>query len=288
MKNVTSFMKNTNTSLLIDLLKKTHNAEWEATPSAQDSISWLSDLVQFLFPGNHLPKQSSYEGLLKKNQIDLENILLSYLDPKEFNIEKTVDDFYSSLGKIYTDLRLDAAKIHEFDPAATSVNEVIVSYPGFYAITVYRLANKLTQLNVPVLPRIISEFAHGKTGIDIHPNASIGVPFVIDHGTGIVIGATSIIGKNVCIYQGVTLGALHVSKIMAEFKRHPTVEDNVVIYARTTILGGNTIIGQGSIIGGSVFITKSIEPNSQVFNTHQLRITPITAAKAKEVKIYRN
>jgi len=170
--------------------------------------------------------------------------------------------------------------IHEYDPAATSVNEVIVSYPGFYAITVYRIAHQLAVLNIPILPRILSEYAHGKTGIDIHPNAIIGVPFVIDHGTGIVIGATSIIGNNVFIYQGVTLGALHVSKIMAEIKRHPTVEDNVVIYARTTIVGGNTIIGKNSIIGGSVFITKSIEPDSQVFNTHQLRISNINRANA--------
>jgi serine O-acetyltransferase len=266
-------MKNHSTQPLINLLRKTHQSEWEATPSAHDAIDWLNNLVQFLFPSNHLPKQSSYEGILKKNQIDLENILLSYLNPKKINIEAVVDSFYDSLETIYYNLRQDAAKTYEFDPAATSVNEVIVSYPGFYAIAVYRIANKLTQLNIPILPRIISEYAHGKTGVDIHPNATIGVPFMIDHGTGIVIGATSVIGKNVIIYQGVTLGALQVTKELFDTKRHPTVEDNVVIYARTTILGGNTVIGQNSLIGGSVFLTKSVEPNSQVFNTHQLRIT---------------
>ena len=266
-------MKNHHTQPLIDLLRKTHHAEWEATPSAQEAIGWLNDLVHFLFPSNHLPKQSSYEGILKKNQIDLENILLSYLDVREIDIEGVVEAFYVSLGGLYQDLRLDASKIYECDPAATSVNEVIVSYPGFYAITVYRIANRLTQLNISVLPRIISEYAHGKTGVDIHPNATIGVPFMIDHGTGIVIGATSIIGNNVSIYQGVTLGALQVAKELSDTKRHPTVEDNVVIYARTTILGGKTVIGENSIIGGSVFLTKSVEPNSQVFNTHQLRIT---------------
>ncbi|MET3125824.1 serine O-acetyltransferase [Arcicella rosea] len=266
-------MKNHHTQPLIDLLRKTHHAEWEATPSAQEAIGWLNDLVHFLFPSNHLPKQSSYEGILKKNQIDLENILLSYLDVREIDIEGVVEAFYVSLGELYQDLRLDASKIYECDPAATSVNEVIVSYPGFYAITVYRIANRLTQLNISVLPRIISEYAHGKTGVDIHPNATIGVPFMIDHGTGIVIGATSIIGNNVSIYQGVTLGALQVAKELSDTKRHPTVEDNVVIYARTTILGGKTVIGKNSIIGGSVFLTKSVEPNSQVFNTHQLRIT---------------
>jgi serine O-acetyltransferase len=262
-----------NTQSLIDLLRKIHLAEWEATPSSQDAINWLNDLVQFLFPSNHLPKQSSYEGILKKNQIDLENILLSYLDTKEMDIVSVVNSFYGSLETIYKNLRLDATKIHDYDPAATSVNEVIVSYPGFYAITVYRIANKLTKLNIPVLPRIISEYAHSKTGIDIHPSASIDVPFMIDHGTGIVIGETSVIGKNVSIYQGVTLGALQVAKELADVKRHPTVEDNVIIYARTTILGGNTVIGKNSVIGGSVFLTKSVEPNSNVFNMHKLRIT---------------
>jgi serine O-acetyltransferase len=269
----TSNTGHTDTRHLVELLRKTHRAEWEATPSSHDAISWLNDLVQFLFPSNHLPKNSSYEGILKKNQIDLENILLSYLDPKKINIEATVNSFYSSLETIYRNLRLDASKIYEYDPAATSVNEVIVSYPGFYAIAVYRIANYLSSLGIPVLPRILSESAHGKTGVDIHPEATIGVPFMIDHGTGIVIGATTVIGNNVSIYQGVTLGALQVAKELHNTKRHPTVEDNVIIYARTTILGGDTVIGKNSVIGGSVFLTKSIAPDSQVFNTHQLRIT---------------
>jgi serine O-acetyltransferase len=256
----------------IDLLRETHKAEWEATPSASEAIAWLSDLVQFLFPGNHLPKQTSYNGILKKNQIDLENLLLSYVDPKTINIEWVVEAFYQKLETIYKNLRLDAVKIYEFDPAASSVYEVIVSYPGFYAITVYRIAHELVKLDVPVLPRILSEFAHRNTGTDIHPGAEIGVPFMIDHSTGIVIGATTVIGNNVSIYQGVTLGALQVAKSLAETKRHPTVEDNVIIYARTTILGGKTVIGKNSVIGGSVFLTKSVEPGSQVFNTHQLRI----------------
>jgi serine O-acetyltransferase len=265
-------MKDGNNNNLIELLRKTHNAEWEATPSAHDAIAWLNDLVQFLFPSNHLPKQTSYNGILKKNQIDLENILLSYLDTKKINIESTVSSFYQQLETIYNNLRLDATKIYEFDPAASSVNEVIVSYPGFYAITVYRIAHELVKLKIPVLPRILSEFAHRNTGSDINPGAVIGVPFMIDHSTGIVIGATTVIGNNVSIYQGVTLGALQVAKELAEVKRHPTVEDNVIIYARTTILGGKTVIGRNSIIGGSVFLTKSVEPYSNVFNTHQLRI----------------
>jgi serine O-acetyltransferase len=256
----------------IELLRSTHKAEWEASPSAQDAINWLNELVQLLFPTNQLPRKTSYNGLLKKSQIELENILLSYLDPQKINIEEKVDSFYTSLETIYKNLRRDANKIYEFDPAATSINEVIVSYPGFYAITVYRIAHQLVQLDIPILPRILSEFAHRNTGTDIHPAAVIGVPFMIDHSTGIVIGGTSIIGNNVSIYQGVTLGALQVAKELAEVKRHPTVEDNVVIYARTTILGGKTTIGKNSVIGGSVFLTKSVAPYSQVFNTHQLRI----------------
>jgi len=198
--------------------------------------------------------------------------LLSYLDPGAVNIEQKVSAFYETLYLVYENLRQDAAGIYENDPAATTIHEVIVSYPGFYAIAVYRIANRISQLQIPILPRILSEHAHSKTGVDIHPNATIGVPFIIDHGTGILIGATSIIGKNVCIYQGVTLGASQVSKELSNIKRHPTVEDNVIIYARSTILGGYTTIGHNSIIGGSVFLTKSVAPYSNVFNTHQLRI----------------
>jgi serine O-acetyltransferase len=265
-------MKDPQINSFIELLFQTHKAEWEATPSNDQAIHWLNDLLEFLFPNNRLNKKIIYEGQLRKNQIELENVLLSYLDTDQINIGDAVDSFYTSLQTIYQDLRSDATRIHEKDPAAGSVHEVIVSYPGFYAIAVHRIAHQLSQLHIPILPRILSEHAHGKTGVDIHPNAQIGVPFCIDHGTGIVIGATSIIGKNVTIYQGVTLGASQVSKGLSATKRHPTVEDNVTIYARSTILGGKTVIGHDSTIGGSVFLTKSVEPHSNVFNTHQLRI----------------
>ncbi|MDN3584893.1 serine O-acetyltransferase [Mucilaginibacter flavus] len=265
-------MKDDKFDSFIQLLYETHKAEWEATPKIRQCVGWLSDLFEFLFPNNHANKLSIYGGHLKKNQIDLENILLSYLDPANINIEEAVVSFYDSLNEIYQDLRKDASMIYEKDPAATSIHEVIVSYPGFYAIAVYRIAHQLTRLAIPILPRILSEHAHGKTGVDIHPKATIDVPFCIDHGTGIVIGATSVIGKRVTIYQGVTLGAAQVSKDLSETKRHPTVEDNVVIYARSTILGGRTVIGHNSVVGGSVFLTKSVQPYSHVFNTHQLRI----------------
>lgn len=265
-------MKDQQVNKFIELLFETHKSEWEATPSNDQVIHWLNELLEFLFPNSRLNKKIIYEGQLRKNQIELENILLSYIDPDQFGINAAVNSFYGYLHQIYQDLRLDATSIYENDPAAGSVHEVIVSYPGFYAIAVHRISHQLSQLQVPILPRILSEHAHGKTGVDIHPDAKIGVPFCIDHGTGIVIGATSIIGKNVCIYQGVTLGASQVSKVLSNVKRHPTVEDNVTIYARSTILGGKTIIGHGSTIGGSVFLTKSVEPYSHVFNTHELRI----------------
>ena len=137
-------------------------------------------------------------------------------------------------------------------------------YPGFTAIAIYRIANAISRLDIPMIPRILTEHSHSKTGIDIHPKATIGVPFIIDHGTGIVIGETAIIGKNVSIYQGVTLGAMQVEKSMEEKKRHPTVEDNVVIYANATVLGGSTIIGNHSIVGGNTFVTKSVDPYSIV------------------------
>lgn len=158
------------------------------------------------------------------------------------------------------------------DPASKSEIEIILAYPGFFAIAIHRLANILFKLNTPILPRFFSEYAHSKTGIDIHPGATIGKNFYIDHGTGIVIGETTIIGDDVKIYQGVTLGAFYVSKNLADKKRHPTIENNVTIYAGATILGGTTVIGENSIIGGNVWITESIEDNSIVYQENKPQI----------------
>lgn len=176
-----------------------------------------------------------------------------------------VDAFYSELPKVYELLLKDAAAINSGDPAAIDTHEVIRTYPGFKAIAIYRLAHEFYKLDIPYLPRILTEDVHSKAGIDIHPGATIGEYFCIDHGTGIVIGETVVIGNHVKIYQGVTLGALSVDKKYAQTKRHPTIEDNVVIYAEATILGGETVIGHDSIIGGNVWITRSIEPNSTVY-----------------------
>ncbi len=180
--------------------------------------------------------------------------------------------FITSLPSLRSDLEADATLIAGNDPAAAGVDEVIMTYPGFYAIMVYRLAHRLKQLGVPMVPRMMTEYAHSLTGIDINPGAVIGSPFFIDHGTGIVIGETTVIGRGVKLYQGVTLGALSVSKSMTSMKRHPTIEDDVIIYAGSTILGGDTVIGRNSIIGGNVWLTHSVPPGSLVYQEHVVKV----------------
>jgi serine O-acetyltransferase len=165
-----------------------------------------------------------------------------------------------------------AVAFYKFDPAAVSVDEVVATYPGFQAIAYYRLAHELHQLGVPMIPRFFTEYVHGATGIDIHPAATVGRAFFIDHGTGVVIGATAVIGDNVKIYQGVTLGALQVDKSLANTKRHPTIEDGCVIYANSTILGGNTVVGHDSVIGGNTWLTQSVPPFSVVLHQPQIKV----------------
>ncbi len=178
-------------------------------------------------------------------------------------------EFIKRLPEIRRVLADDVRAAYLGDPASTSFDEIIFSYPGLFAITVYRMAHVIRELGVPVLPRIMTEYAHSKTGIDIHPGARIGRSFFIDHGTGVVIGATTEIGDRVRIYQGVTLGALSVPSDQVEelrrVKRHPTIEDDVIIYSGATILGGETVIGARSIIGGSVWLTQSVPPDTKVF-----------------------
>lgn len=178
-------------------------------------------------------------------------------------------DFLHSMPQLRVLLATDILAAHEGDPAAKSFDEIIFSYPGLYAITIYRIAHQLYHQEVPLIPRIMTEYAHSQTGIDIHPAAHIGESFFIDHGTGVVIGETTVIGKSVRLYQGVTLGALSLSREECENlrnqKRHPTIEDNVIIYANATVLGGKTIIGAHSVIGGNVWITDSVPPDTEVF-----------------------
>jgi len=172
--------------------------------------------------------------------------------------------FLNTLPVVRAALIDDAEAILTGDPAAKSHEEVVLAYPGFLATAVHRFSHELYQLGVPLFPRLLSEWSHRETGIDIHPGAKIGASFAIDHGSGVVIGETSIIGDRVRIYQGVTLGALAVSKRMANRKRHPTIGNDVIIYANATILGGNTLIGDGSLIGGNVWLTSSVPPRSVV------------------------
>jgi serine O-acetyltransferase len=186
------------------------------------------------------------------------------------DIGTTTRKFIATFPETKRTLLKDAGFILESDPAAKELAEVIAIYPGFFAIFCYRIAHSINNLEVPILPRMITEYAHKTTGIDIHPGAVIGCPFSIDHGTGIVIGETTIIGNNVKLYQGVTLGALSVDKSKASKKRHPTIEDNVILYSGCTILGGDTTVGRNSIIGGNVWLTESIAPFSVVYHKSEI------------------
>ncbi|MBR3342284.1 MAG: serine acetyltransferase [Clostridiales bacterium] len=197
-------------------------------------------------------------------------------------------EFFRKIPAIRENIETDLIATLDGDPAAANFDEVILSYPGLMAITVYRIAHELYLLNVPILPRLMTEYAHSETGIDIHPGATIGKYFFIDHGTGIVVGETSIIGNNVKIYQGVTIGALSTrgGQKLSGKKRHPTICDNVTIYANASILGGNTVIGENTVIGGNSFITSSVEPNSKVSmkNLEKENKTDGVHVKSEEIK----
>ena len=238
-----------------------------ASPSEVAAI--FTDLLGLLFPDfAHLSfsSEAEFENHVLKIRKELDRILSYDADNKERNgANKTVENFFQALPLIFEKINQDVAAMFEGDPAAKSKSEVIRTYPGFYAIAAYRVAHELHSQGVSGIPRVITEHAHSKTGIDIHPGARIGRHFCIDHGTGIVIGETAVIGNHVKIYQGVTLGALSVSKTDAERKRHPTLEDHVVVYAGATILGGETIIGHNSIVGGNVWLTRSIPPHSKIY-----------------------
>lgn len=205
-------------------------------------------------------------------RLDLEGLLLAVQDCCPGPAEAVADALGRQLPEISAALWDDARAIERADPAAESLDEVLVAYPGFLAIAVYRLAHALAGQGVRILPRLFSETAHRLTGIDIHPGAQIGRRFVMDHGTGIVIGATSVIGDDVTLYQGVTLGALQVDKSLAGAKRHPTLGDRVVVYSNATILGGSTVVGADSIVGGNVWLTESVLPGSVVTRKSEVRV----------------
>ena len=214
----------------------------------RNEIAELIDTLRdLLFPGYF--SNCHIEDLLEKARYLLNKYAAS-----------VYEEFLGKLTQIRASIATDVEAAFDGDPASVSREEIIISYPGLYAITVYRLAHELHILKVPMLPRIMTEHAHSITGIDIHPGAEIGDYFFIDHGTGIVIGETTVIGKHVKIYQGVTLGALSTrgGQSLRGKKRHPTVEDNVTIYSGASVFGGDTIIGKGAVLGSSVFVTKSV------------------------------
>lgn len=230
----------------------------------------IESLVSLMFPICDCPESMHIQdGLLKAAEALHANI--EKLHNRQAADEKT-EAFFQKFPSLQERLFNDAACYLQYDPAAKTLEEVIITYPGFYALCVYRIAHELHQLGLPLISRLFSEHAHSKVGIDIHPAAKIGKNCFMDHGTGIVIGETSEIGDNVKIYQGVTLGALYVEKKLSDVKRHPTVEDNVVIYANATILGGATVIGHDSTIGGGAWLTRSVIPYSLVTNSVDVKI----------------
>ncbi|MBK1441720.1 serine acetyltransferase [Parapedobacter sp. ISTM3] len=237
--------------------------------------AWALSLLDLLFPERQTHPDRTI-AQIREQFAQSERTLIAILNRtkacQDCNNGLVAQQFYSAIPELYRVMYSDASAIYEGDPAAVSEFEVIRTYPGFLAIALYRVAHTLMNLSVPLLPRILTEYAHSQTGIDIHPAAVIGEYFCIDHGTGVVIGETAVIGDKVKIYQGVTLGAMSVEKLLANTKRHPTIEDRVIIYAGATILGGDTVIGHDSIIGGNVWLTSSIPPYSTVYHQPTVKI----------------
>lgn len=265
---------------LIKELYQRHQ-ECHECPSPEMVSTWFNNLLGILFPDISKSTTESldefqihYNNMIK----ELEHIL-SLIPEKSLAKHKSTM-FFEELPRILELLEMDVDALFDGDPAAKSKKEVVKSYPGFLAIASHRIAHQLHLLEIPLIPRMISEFVHGNTGIDIHPGAIIGEYFCIDHGTGVVIGETTEIGNHVKIYQGVTLGALSVNKGDAKKKRHPTIEDHVIIYSGATILGGNTRIGNSSIIGGNVWLTNSIPAQSKIYyQPNDANGTPIFASQ---------
>jgi len=255
------------------------------SPDKDVIIDIIEKLRRIIFPGYFLDK--GYRFYNQKNNLSMLIEDVVYHLTKQVRLvfeskgqsreeaneaaQELCLQFFERLPEIRAYVQTDLQVAYDGDPAASDMAEIIYSYPGLFAITVFRLAHALFELGVPMIPRIMTEYAHGATGIDIHPGATIGKYFFIDHGTGIVIGETTVIGENVKIYQGVTLGALSTrgGQSLHGVKRHPTIEDNVTIYAGASILGGETVIGANSVISSNVFVTESVAPGTAVRNKKQ-------------------
>ncbi|MGC4232544.1 MAG: serine acetyltransferase [Niabella sp.] len=247
-----------------------NNAKIGNLPDKDLAHQFVDDIFGFLF----IPKTgvNQKESDLEKGLFALKSHLATLIYDVVGDGAKSqtqADTFFEALPQLYVSLQKDAEAFVANDPAALNISQVLQTYPGFYAITVYRISNQLRKQGIRVLPRIFAEYAHSKTGIDIHPYATIGANFFIDHGTGVVIGETSVIGNDVRMYQGVTIGALNSAKAKKQAKRHPTIEDNVVIYSGATILG-NITVGRDSIIGGNAWITFDVPAGSLVYNQSEV------------------
>ncbi|GAB3426697.1 serine O-acetyltransferase [Niabella aquatica] len=248
-----------------------NNAKLGNLPDKDLAHQFIDDVFRFLF----IPKTG-----VNQKESDLEKglyALKSHLATLIYDVvndgaksQVAADSFFEALPDVYVALQKDAAAFIANDPAALNISEVLQAYPGFYAIAVYRISNQLWKQGIRNLPRIFTEYAHSKTGVDIHPGATIGGNFFVDHGTGVVIGETTIIGNNVKVYQGVTIGALNSAKSKKNARRHPVIEDNVILYSGATIVGGETIIGRDSIIGGNAWVTFSVPENSLVYNKSEV------------------
>ncbi len=258
----------------------------------QDKVKEIiKELLMILFPGYYREKEFRTRNQQSKLSVLIEDVMYDlrkqievallfdpeYADSKKIvrkrMAQKICMEYFQRIPKVREYLNTDIEATFDGDPAADSKDEIILAYPGFLAITIYRLAHELHDLKVPLLPRMMTEYAHRHTGVDLHPGATIGKYFFIDHATGIVVGSTSVIGEHVKIYQGVTVGALSTKEGHAAHgvRRHPTIEDNVTLYSGASVLGGDTVIGEGSVIGGNCFITKSVAPHSTVtIKSHEI------------------
>ncbi|WPU95673.1 serine acetyltransferase [Mucilaginibacter sabulilitoris] len=244
------------------IFNKHHSGK--SVPDNSEITNWVNRMIALLFPeqkNTNFRCVQHVENEFTALQSDLQRMIKIVGNAQE-DEALIACIFFENLPVLYNLMKSDVKAIFDGDPAANSEFEVIRAYPGFFAISLYRVAHALNTLGVNLLPRIITEYAHSKTGIDIHPAATIGPYFHIDHGTGIVIGESCQIGQHVKLYQGVTLGALSVNKSMAHTKRHPTLEDHIIVYSGATILGGQTLIGHHSVIGGNIWLTTSVPPFS--------------------------
>jgi len=256
-----------------ETLARDRTAHGRIYPLKRDVAAFADALLGILFP------QLSDDALATPDDLAARLVLVRrdlrrLVEPltSAGTADRVIVAFADALPRVHGALLEDGDAILAGDPAAESLDEVVAAYPGFLAIAIHRLAHELYVLAVPILPRLLAEVAHTRTGIDIHPGATIGRGFCIDHGTGIVVGETAVIGNSVKLYQGVTLGALSVVKDLAGHKRHPTIEDGVVIYANATVLGGDTVVGRDSIVGGNVFVTSSIAAGSVLYQTSRSRV----------------